>query len=95
MYYYGITMVSCSHCCFKRSWKTNCSAFNTALVAGWAGSMALYELAVYDPSDPVLNQCGVKVCSLCLMTHLGITDSWGGWVSLKVSQTLGFGVLKV
>ena len=27
----------------------------TALVAGWAGSMALYELAVFDPSDPVLN----------------------------------------
>jgi photosystem II CP47 chlorophyll apoprotein len=26
---------------------------HTALVAGWAGSMALYELAVYDPSDPV------------------------------------------
>ncbi|KAI3668656.1 hypothetical protein L1987_88335 [Smallanthus sonchifolius] len=26
-----------------------------ALVAGWAGSMALYELAVFDPSDPVLD----------------------------------------
>jgi hypothetical protein len=26
---------------------------HTALVAGWAGSMALYELAVFDPSDPV------------------------------------------
>jgi hypothetical protein len=25
---------------------------HTALVAGWAGSMALYELAVFDPSDP-------------------------------------------
>jgi photosystem II CP47 chlorophyll apoprotein len=39
---------------------------HTALVAGWAGSMALYELAVFDPSDPVLNPCGVKVCLLCL-----------------------------
>jgi hypothetical protein len=30
------------------------------------------------------------------MTRLGITDSWGGWVSLvKVYQTLVFGVLKV
>jgi hypothetical protein len=38
---------------------------HTALVAGWAGSMALYELA-FDPSDPVLNLCGVKVCLLCL-----------------------------
>jgi len=28
---------------------------HTSLVAGWAGSMALYELAVFDPSDPVLN----------------------------------------
>ena len=28
---------------------------HTALVSGWAGSMALYELAVFDPSDPVLN----------------------------------------
>ncbi|KAL8267790.1 hypothetical protein R6Q59_001588 [Mikania micrantha] len=28
---------------------------HTALVAGWAGSMALYELAVFDPFDPVLD----------------------------------------
>jgi hypothetical protein len=28
---------------------------HTALVAGWAGSMALFELATFDPSDPVLN----------------------------------------
>ena len=28
---------------------------HTALVAGWAGSMALYELAIFDPSDAVLN----------------------------------------
>ena len=28
---------------------------HTALVSGWAGSMALYELAVSDPSDPILN----------------------------------------
>jgi Photosystem II protein len=26
---------------------------HTALVAGWAGSMALYETATFDPSDPV------------------------------------------
>jgi photosystem II CP47 chlorophyll apoprotein len=45
--------------------KINCSAYHAALVAGWAGSMALYELA-FDPSDPVLNPCGVKVCLLCL-----------------------------
>ena len=28
---------------------------HTALVAGWVGSMAFYELAIFDPSDPVLN----------------------------------------
>ena len=28
---------------------------HTALVAGWAGSMALYELAVFDPSDSLEN----------------------------------------
>ncbi|MFQ6639974.1 hypothetical protein Gotur_017038, partial [Gossypium turneri] len=28
---------------------------HTALVAGWADLMALYELAVFDPFDPVLD----------------------------------------
>lgn len=53
---------------------------HTALVAGWAGSMALYELAVFDPSDPVLNPMwrqGMFV--LPFMARLGVTDSWGGW----------------
>ncbi|MEP6518124.1 photosystem II chlorophyll-binding protein CP47 [Microcoleus vaginatus] len=53
---------------------------HTALVAGWAGSMALYELAVFDPTDPVLNPMwrqGMFV--LPFMTRLGVTGSWGGW----------------
>merc|ERR1711935_1235853 len=53
---------------------------HTALVAGWAGSMALYELSVFDPSDPVLNPMwrqGMFV--LPFMTRLGIENSWGGW----------------
>lgn len=53
---------------------------HTALVAGWAGSMALYELAVFDPSDHVLNPMwrqGMFV--LPFMARLGVTDSWGGW----------------
>jgi photosystem II CP47 chlorophyll apoprotein len=53
---------------------------HTALVAGWAGSMALYELAVFDPSDPVLNPMwrqGMFV--LPFMARIGITGSWGGW----------------
>lgn len=53
---------------------------HTALVAGWAGSMALYELAIFDPSDPVLNPMwrqGMFV--LPFMARLGVTESWGGW----------------
>jgi photosystem II CP47 chlorophyll apoprotein len=53
---------------------------HTALVAGWAGSMALYELAVFDPSDPVLDPMwrqGMFV--LPFMARLGVTSSWGGW----------------
>ncbi|KAG5609212.1 hypothetical protein H5410_020493 [Solanum commersonii] len=53
---------------------------HTALVASWAGSMALYELAVFDPSNPVLDPMwrqGMFV--IPIMTRLGITNSWGGW----------------
>jgi len=53
---------------------------HTALVAGWAGSMALYELAIFDPSDPVLNPMwrqGMFV--LPFMARLGVVESWGGW----------------
>ncbi|KAG2252083.1 hypothetical protein Bca52824_082219 [Brassica carinata] len=53
---------------------------HTSLVAGWAGSMALYELAVFDPSNPVLDPMwrqGMFV--IPFMTRLGITNSWGGW----------------
>lgn len=28
---------------------------HTAMVASWSSSMALYELAIFDPSDPVLD----------------------------------------
>jgi len=53
---------------------------HTALVAGWAGSMALYELAIFDPSDAVLNPMwrqGMFV--MPFMSRLGVTGSWGGW----------------
>jgi photosystem II CP47 chlorophyll apoprotein len=53
---------------------------HTALVAGWAGSMALYELAIFDPSDAVLNPMwrqGMFV--LPFMARLGVTGSWNGW----------------
>ncbi|MBA0623940.1 hypothetical protein Godav_009373 [Gossypium davidsonii] len=52
---------------------------HTNLAAGWADSMALYELVVFDPSDPVLDPMwrqGMFV--IPFMTRLGITNSWGG-----------------
>jgi photosystem II CP47 chlorophyll apoprotein len=42
--------------------------------------MALYELAIYDPSDPVLNPMwrqGMFV--MPFMARLGVTESWNGW----------------
>jgi photosystem II CP47 chlorophyll apoprotein len=42
--------------------------------------MTFYELAVFDPSDAVLNPIwrqGIFV--LPFITRLGITQSWGGW----------------
>ncbi|MEM9815016.1 MAG: photosystem II chlorophyll-binding protein CP47, partial [Cyanobacteria bacterium P01_D01_bin.6] len=65
---------------------------HTALVAGWAGSMALFELATFDPSDPVLNPMwrqGMFV--LPFMSRLGVTQSWGGWsVTGEVAVDPGF-----
>ncbi|NEQ35721.1 MAG: photosystem II chlorophyll-binding protein CP47 [Okeania sp. SIO3I5] len=65
---------------------------HTALVAGWAGSMALYELAIFDPSDPVLNPMwrqGMFV--MPFMARLGVTQSWGGWsVTGEVASNVGF-----
>ncbi|KAL4181132.1 hypothetical protein AMTRI_Chr12g269720 [Amborella trichopoda] len=53
---------------------------HTALVSGWAGSMALYELAVFYPSDPILDPMwrqGMFV--ITFRTRLGINNSWNGW----------------
>lgn len=53
---------------------------HTALISGWAGSMAIYELSVFDPSDPIFNPMwrqGMFV--IPFMTRLGVTSSWAGW----------------
>nr|KJB44969.1 hypothetical protein B456_007G282700 [Gossypium raimondii] len=53
---------------------------HTALVASWAGSMALYELVVFDPSDPVLDPMWRQYMFVIpFMTYLGIINSWGDW----------------
>jgi photosystem II CP47 chlorophyll apoprotein len=65
---------------------------HTALVAGWAGSMALFELATFDPSDAVLNPMwrqGMYV--LPFMARLGVDTSWGGWsVTGETAASAGF-----
>jgi photosystem II CP47 chlorophyll apoprotein len=65
---------------------------HTALVAGWAGSMALFELATFDPSDSVLNPMwrqGMFV--LPFMARLGVDTSWGGWsVTGETGASAGF-----
>jgi photosystem II CP47 chlorophyll apoprotein len=63
---------------------------HTSLVAGWAGSMALYELAVFDPADPLLNPMwrqGLFV--IPFMTRIGVTESWGGWRITGKSSSFG------
>lgn len=65
---------------------------HTALVAGWAGSMALYEVALYNPSDPVLNPMwrqGMFV--MPFMTRLGIVNSWSGWSVFGPFNADGYG----
>jgi photosystem II CP47 chlorophyll apoprotein len=54
--------------------------------------MALYELAIFDPSDPVLNPMwrqGMFV--MPFMARLGVTESWRGWSITGGSATdVGF-----
>jgi photosystem II CP47 chlorophyll apoprotein len=61
-------------------WLISVHIMHTNLVAGWDGSMTLYELTIFDPSDPVLDPMwrqGMFV--IPFMTHLGIKDSWTRW----------------
>ncbi|EDX71972.1 hypothetical protein MC7420_5116, partial [Coleofasciculus chthonoplastes PCC 7420] len=58
--------------------------------------MALYELATFDPSDPVLNPMwrqGMFV--MPFMARLGVTESWRGWsISGETATDVGFWSLK-
>jgi len=50
---------------------------HTALVAGWAGSMALYELAIFDPNDPVFNPMwrqGMRLVPAHASPNLGVVE---------------------
>ncbi|MCD7460981.1 hypothetical protein HAX54_044948 [Datura stramonium] len=59
---------------------------HTALVAGWAGSMALYELAVFDPSDPILDP---------MKTLFGLPKIFGSHLFLSGVACFGFGAFHV
>lgn len=62
---------------------------HTALVSGWAGSMVFYELALFDPSDKILNPMwrqGMFV--LPFMARLGVIDSWSAWTLVRVSKDI-------
>ena len=64
---------------------------HTTLVAGWEGSMPLFEIAIFDPSDAVLNPMwhqGMFV--LPFMTRLGVTKSWGAWSITGDTSIPGF-----
>ncbi len=52
---------------------------HTTLVFGWASSMALYELTVFDQSDPILDPMWRRgMFVIPFMIRLGIRKSRGG-----------------
>jgi len=62
---------------------------HTALVAGWAGIMVLYELIVVDPSDPVFSPIWRQGCYvLPFLSRLGVVQSAFYW-SLGSSSSVG------
>jgi len=53
---------------------------HTGLISGWAGLMALYELIVTDPSDPVYNPIWRQADYVIpQMAKLGVISSSYGW----------------
>jgi photosystem II CP47 chlorophyll apoprotein len=66
---------------------------HTALVAGWAGAMAYYELSIFDHKDLILNPVWRQGCLVVpFMIRLGITESSFGWDFIRAfagESTLG------
>ena len=55
---------------------------HTALVGGWAGSMLLYELIIFDEGDPVYNPMWRQGCYVIpFATRLGVVSSVFGWAT--------------
>lgn len=62
---------------------------HTGLVAGWAGSMTLYELIIFDPSDPLLHPMWRQGCYvLPFMSRIGVVESIYDWsIGLNLAQS--------
>ena len=55
---------------------------HTGLVSGWAGTMALYEVAAFDPSDMTFNPMWRQgMYEIPFLVRLGVVDSWSGCLS--------------
>lgn len=53
---------------------------HTRFVAGWAGLMVLYELIVFDPTDPVYNPIWRQSSYILpFITRLGVVSSIYHW----------------
>ncbi|EEF37075.1 conserved hypothetical protein [Ricinus communis] len=67
---------------------------HTALVAGWADSMALYKLGVSDPSDPILDPMWRQACASWQLFGIGcigeiFCDEHTGKPSLDLLKIFG------
>ena len=65
---------------------------HTALVAGWAGSMLLYEIIVLSPSDPVYNPLWRQGSFVIpYVSRIGVVTSSYGWtLAPSVTPAAGF-----
>ena len=68
---------------------------HTALVAGWAGSMLLYELIIFDERDPVYNPMWRQGCYVIpFATRLGVTASVFAWAT-GITQDISYWTYEV
>ena len=72
---------------------------HTALVAGWSAVITLYELIIFDPTDPVYNPLFRQGCYLMpFISRIGCVSSQYGWsLGIELStnrfwtyETVGF-----
>jgi photosystem II CP47 chlorophyll apoprotein len=53
---------------------------HTALVSGWSGVMTLYELIIFDPTDPLYNPTWRQSCYVIpFISRIGVVSSFYNW----------------